>query len=53
MDDLTRFLRPAGGGVFTVSTDRTQRRTTEVAAGYMVDTLAPLTDAPELRQLRQ
>ena len=29
------------------------RRTTEVAAGYMLDTLAALTDAPELRQLRQ
>jgi arginase family enzyme len=29
------------------------RRTTDVAAGYMLDTLAAMTDAPELRQLRQ
>src|SRR5215475_7949602 len=25
MDDLTRFLRPAGGGIFTVSTGRAQQ----------------------------
>jgi agmatinase len=29
------------------------RRTTDVAAGYMLHTLAAMTDAPELRQLRQ
>src|SRR5262245_47891111 len=29
------------------------RRTTDVAAGYMLDTLSAMTDAPELRQLRQ
>lgn len=27
MDDLTRFLRPAGGGIFTVSTGRAQQET--------------------------
>jgi agmatinase len=29
------------------------RRTTDVAAGYMLETLAAMTNAPELRQLRQ
>jgi arginase family enzyme len=29
------------------------RRTTDVAARYMLDTLAAMTDAPELRELRQ
>jgi len=29
------------------------RRTTDVAARYMIDTLAAMTDAPDLRQLRQ
>jgi agmatinase len=29
------------------------RRTTDVAARYMLDTLAAMTDAPDLRQLRQ